>query len=113
MLAVPHLLEGSAREGLLLRFARLLNSLKGAFGTGEDLGTTPEVMHLLATVTPYAVGGSRVLGKDWAKSSQKHTSWVSRRFRRPAVGSSGCWLVRARPRNYRRTGLLPYHRVNS
>ena len=62
VLAVPHLLEGSVREGLLLRFARLLNSLKVAFGTGEDLGTTPADMHLLATVTPYAVGAHPLTG---------------------------------------------------
>lgn len=59
VLAVPRPLEGEERRGLLRRFGELLQSLKGAFSTGEDLGTTPEDMAYLATVTRWvkATGG--------------------------------------------------------
>ncbi|HZD03308.1 MAG TPA: Glu/Leu/Phe/Val dehydrogenase dimerization domain-containing protein, partial [Longimicrobiales bacterium] len=51
VLAVPRPLQGEERRGLLRRFGELLESLKGAFSTGEDLGTTPADMACLATVT--------------------------------------------------------------
>jgi len=56
VLAVPRPLEGDARRGLLHRFGELLNTLRGAYGTGEDLGTTPEDMKEIATVTQHVVG---------------------------------------------------------
>lgn len=56
VLAVPRPLEGEERVGLLHRFGALLDSLGGAFGTGEDLGTTPEDMRELGTVTEHVVG---------------------------------------------------------
>jgi leucine dehydrogenase len=59
VLAVPHPLHGEERVGLLHRFGALLNGLGGAFGTGEDLGTTPEDMRELATVTEHVVGRPR------------------------------------------------------
>jgi leucine dehydrogenase len=59
VLAVPHPLEGDERTGLLHRFGSLLNSLGGAFGTGEDLGTTPEDMRELSTVSEHVVGRPR------------------------------------------------------
>ncbi len=59
VLAVPRPLEGEERVGLLHRFGALLNGLGGAFGTGEDLGTTPEDMRELATVTEHVVGRPR------------------------------------------------------
>lgn len=59
VLAVPHPLEGKERVGLLHRFGHVLNGLGGAFGTGEDLGTTPEDMRELATVTEHVVGRPR------------------------------------------------------
>ncbi len=62
VLAIPGPLEPEARRGLLRRYGALVESLRGAFGTGEDLGTTPEDMALLATVTRYVHGveGGRV-----------------------------------------------------
>ncbi len=59
VLAIPRPMEGEERIGLLHRFGALLNGLGGAFGTGEDLGTTPEDMRELATVTEHVVGRPR------------------------------------------------------
>jgi leucine dehydrogenase len=56
VLALPGPLDAEARRGLLRRYGGLVESLRGAFGTGEDLGTTPEDMALLATVTRYVHG---------------------------------------------------------
>lgn len=56
VLAVPEIPTGAARLGLLRRFGRLLNALAGAYGTGEDLGTTPDDMRELASVTDHVVG---------------------------------------------------------
>lgn len=56
VLAIPHELEGAERTGLLHRFGALLNTLKGTYGTGEDLGTTPEDMLTIAQVTANVMG---------------------------------------------------------
>lgn len=56
VLAVPRPLEGEARRGLLRRFGHLLNLLGGAYGTGEDLGTTPEDMMEIASVSKHVIG---------------------------------------------------------
>lgn len=57
VLAIPRPMEGEERRGLLERFAGVLNLLGGAFQTGEDLGTTPEDMAVLAAHSDYVVGG--------------------------------------------------------
>lgn len=51
VLAVPGSLAGEAREGLFRRYGRLIESLRGAFSTGEDLGTTPTDMAIVGEVT--------------------------------------------------------------
>ncbi len=56
VLAVPHLMEGEERRGLLVRFAHLLNTLEGTYRGGEDLGTTPDDMAFLAGHTPHMMG---------------------------------------------------------
>jgi leucine dehydrogenase len=56
VLAIPHLLEGDERRGLLHRFGDLLNSLGGRYGTGADLGTTTEDMQTIAEVSEYVIG---------------------------------------------------------
>lgn len=56
VLAVPRPLEGAEREGLLLRFGALLESLRGCFATGEDLGTTPEDMVVIGRATRFVHG---------------------------------------------------------
>ena len=62
VLAIPAPIEGEARRGLLRRYGRLVESLRGTFGTGEDLGTTPEDMAVVAGATRYVHGveGGRV-----------------------------------------------------
>lgn len=56
VLALGRDLSTEERGSLLLRFGELLESLAGAYGTGEDLGTTPEDMRLVATRTRWVVG---------------------------------------------------------
>ena len=63
VLAVPERLEGEAREGLLRRYGRLINSLGGRFRTGEDMGTTPDDMCVLAEETVFVHGFDRETGK--------------------------------------------------
>ncbi len=53
VLAVPAALAGEARRGLLLRYGALVESLRGSFATGEDLGTTPEDMAVVAEATRF------------------------------------------------------------
>jgi leucine dehydrogenase len=57
VLAVPRLLEGKEREGLFRRLGRVLNSLNGSYGTGQDLGTTPEDFTILAEETKWVFMG--------------------------------------------------------
>ena len=63
VLAVPGPLEGEAREGLLRRYGRLVASLGGRFRTGEDLGTPPDDMCVLAQETEFVHGFDRETGK--------------------------------------------------
>ena len=63
VLAVPRVPTGEAREGLLRRFGELLNSLQGAFSTGEDLGTTPADMLVVSGVTPWVTATDPATGE--------------------------------------------------
>lgn len=56
VLAIPRPLAGEERTGLLRRFGHLLASLNGSYRTGEDLGTTPEDMCVIAEETVYVAG---------------------------------------------------------
>ena len=56
VLAVPGPLKGEARRSLFTRLGHLMNALNGGYGVGEDMGTTPDDMEFLATVTPYVAG---------------------------------------------------------
>jgi leucine dehydrogenase len=56
VLALSRELDRAERNGLLERYAALLESLQGVFATGEDLGTTPEDMLVLARATRYVHG---------------------------------------------------------
>lgn len=58
VLAVPGPLEGERRTGLLRRFGGLLATLRGAYRTGVDLGTTPEDMRTVAERCDYVMGVS-------------------------------------------------------
>jgi leucine dehydrogenase len=64
VLAVPGPINGAAREGLLARYGALVESLRGTFGTGEDLGTTPEDMAVLARHTRFVHGIERGVVTD-------------------------------------------------
>lgn len=53
VIALSKPVTGEARTALVRRFGRMIDSLNGRYGTGPDIGTTPEDMALLATVTRY------------------------------------------------------------
>lgn len=59
VLAVPEGLEPTARRGLLLDYGRLLESLRGTFSTGRDLGTTDDDMLVISEVTEHVHGVDR------------------------------------------------------
>ncbi len=56
VIAVPDDLGDEARAGLIDRYAARLVSLRGAFQTGVDLGTTPDDMARIGAISGYAVG---------------------------------------------------------
>lgn len=56
VLALPGELSADARGGLIERYAEHLVSLRGAFQTGVDLGTTPEDMVRIGAISGCAVG---------------------------------------------------------
>jgi leucine dehydrogenase len=62
VLAVPQPIAGAERTGLLRRYGRLVESLRGAFGTGVDLGTTAEDMRVIGEETRYVHGVERATG---------------------------------------------------
>jgi leucine dehydrogenase len=61
VIALERALDTDERERVLLGFGGLLNLLGGAYGTGEDLGTTPDDMRLLASISEHVIG---VHGRD-------------------------------------------------
>ncbi len=64
VLAVPGPLDPRNRVALMRRFGRLVESLRGAYAAGEDLGTTPEDMAVIAEETEWVRGvaaGARAL----------------------------------------------------
>ena len=56
VLAVEKPLEGEDRRQLLLRYGALVESLKGAFRTGEDLGTKSSDMQIIAEKCQFVHG---------------------------------------------------------
>lgn len=56
VLALSRPLEPAERDGLLDRYGRLVASLSGAFGTGQDLGTSPADMERVARHTKWVHG---------------------------------------------------------
>ncbi|MCP3956462.1 MAG: amino acid dehydrogenase [bacterium] len=62
VLAIKQPLEGEQRRGLLLRYGALIESLRGAFCTGADLGTSAGDMSTIAEACHHVLGidyGSR------------------------------------------------------
>ncbi len=62
VLALSRPLQPDERTGLLRRYGQLINSLHGSFGTGPDLGTTPDDMIVIAQETEYVHGVDRAAG---------------------------------------------------
>jgi leucine dehydrogenase len=56
VLALSRPLEGEERAGALRRFAHLVESLRGGYWGGEDMGTTPDDMAYLARETRFIHG---------------------------------------------------------
>ena len=56
VIALARPLEDGARAELFERWGRLIQSLRGSFQTGQDLGTTPEDMLSIARVTRFVHG---------------------------------------------------------
>ncbi len=63
VLALSRSLLDAERDALLLRYARLLNSLHGSFATGEDIGTTPRDMAFIARETEWVYGRNLETGE--------------------------------------------------
>lgn len=57
VIAPPGPLVGEERRALLRRYGALVESLRGAFVTGEDLGVTPDDMAEVASATRHVLGG--------------------------------------------------------
>jgi leucine dehydrogenase len=58
VLAVPALPTGAERRALLLRYGRLIDTLRGTYRTGPDMNTAAADMDVLGEVTEYAFGRS-------------------------------------------------------
>lgn len=63
VIALARPVAGPARTALMRRFGRFIDSLNGRYGTGPDIGTTPDDLALLAGITRY------VHCYDWAKGA--------------------------------------------
>ena len=58
VLAVPRLLDGEERAGLLRRYGEAIESLGGSFFTGCDMNITPADLDVIAEVSPRVFGRS-------------------------------------------------------
>ncbi len=56
VLAIPGPITGAERVGLFKRFGYLLKSLRGAYYTGQDMGTTPDDIAIIGAMSNYAMG---------------------------------------------------------
>jgi leucine dehydrogenase len=63
VIALSKPVQGEARTALMRRFGRFMDSINGRYGTGPDIGTTPDDLALLATITRY------VHCYDWKKGA--------------------------------------------
>jgi leucine dehydrogenase len=62
VLALSRPLDAAERRDLLLTYGGLIESLRGSFATGRDLGTTDADMRTLAEATRYVHGVDRATG---------------------------------------------------
>jgi leucine dehydrogenase len=58
VLAVPELVTGAARRGLLLRYGDMVTALGGTYRTAADMNTTPADMDVIAERCPYVLSRS-------------------------------------------------------
>ena len=63
VLALDHEPSPTEREALLVCYGRLVETLRGSFSTGQDLGTTTEDMLFLARHTRFVHGPDRDTGR--------------------------------------------------
>lgn len=56
VLAIPGPLDPANRVGLMRRLGRMVESLRGTYAAGEDLGTTPDDMAVMAEETRWVRG---------------------------------------------------------
>jgi leucine dehydrogenase len=56
VIAPTHPLDADEREHLLLRFGEMLHSLGGMYGTGIDLGTSPQDMNVIGRRAEWVFG---------------------------------------------------------
>lgn len=89
VLALERPLEGPEREGLLRRYGRLVASLHGAFSTGQDLGTTPEDMAVIASETRYVHGRAEEGVTDPGPYTARGVLAATRAVVRHAFGADG------------------------
>ena len=73
VIALTRDLEGKEREQLLERYGALVESLQGQFGTGLDLGITPEDIHVIARKTSHVHGASQDSPGDPASQTSSDT----------------------------------------
>lgn len=89
VLALERPLEGPEREGLLRRYGRLVASLHGSFSTGQDLGTTPEDMAVIASETRYVHGRAEEGVTDPGPYTARGVLAAMRAVARHALGGDG------------------------
>jgi leucine dehydrogenase len=111
VLATPGPIEGQAREDLLRVYARLINTLRGGFATGRDLGTTDRDIVVLDAVTehvhgvdrekgsvrdpgPYTAAGVFAAMQATLSRLQGPGDFAGRRVVLQGVGAVGCPLAR-------------------
>ena len=110
VLALPGPLAGAERDGLLRRYGRLLASLHGAFSTGQDLGTTPEDMAVIAGETRYVHGVRRAARSPTPARTPRAACFAAVRatlrslLRQPRTAAGRTVLVPGRRRRRRPAG---------
>ncbi len=62
---IPSGLDDNARRGLLERYGELLQTLRGSYITGADLGTSADDMALIATRTHHVLGVDHRSGRGF------------------------------------------------
>jgi leucine dehydrogenase len=56
VIALSHPVEGAERDRLLERYGELVESMRGSFSTGADLGVGPELVQIIGRETSHVFG---------------------------------------------------------